>query len=187
MPKFLLEYFLNEHGNLWCSQQGETRVYQASSVNMFVQKDLYTHFDPELDPHSRELRRTPDNKPEDELSRLEGRAAFALKKLIHRTRAFMRTGNIRDFRGLDGSDVMACKEFFVSMTHRTPQVLNVLLKKHIIDEAKSQVANAEDAHEYPGDVLDGFVETIVHAVTADFASSAHDQIPYDYAMSGSLS
>lgn len=138
------------------------------------------------DENSSEIHRIPHYKTEFELRALETRVAPVLKAIIRSVRAYLENGDKHIIsHALDGGGVIACMEFFVSMLHRSPQMLNRDLKEEDVVDVVTQLADAEGVD--PSDFLSEASEEIeiaMHSAKREFVGSVHRHVANDYSDKG---
>ena len=118
IPKFLLENFTNDNGQLWAAYRPARKVFQTTPHNLFKEKDLYVSHD--ISPSSSELQYNTDYATrEGELSKLEGQAAPVVNKII----ASAREGY---HPTLSDEETRKFMEFFLSVYRRNPGMLDQL-------------------------------------------------------------
>ena len=183
IPRMLLKHFCDADGMLWYGIRRDRRVIRISSRDAFVQTNLYTSYE-DVQELSEGLQYLPDDRYEQEFSRLEGRAARALKKIIEGASHILDGGDVADFPVMSPIEMTAWKEFYVSMLNRTPDAIARVVARsgnqHPAEEALDDVLSKAD----PSDVLrftkpewDQLKDRIAHSVSAAFASSIHEHLP----------
>ena len=106
IPKMLLNNFLDDKDRIWIYDKNGGKLYQGTPTNTFVQRNLYRTLNFDHENYSCEA--------EEELSRIESRAAPVIRRIIKCARN-------NEHPKLSPEDRDAWKRFALAMARRTPE------------------------------------------------------------------
>ena len=132
IPQMLLKNFLDDRGRFWVFDKIEGKLHQCTPRNTFVQKNLYRTLNFDHENYSYEA--------EEELSRIESRAAPVIRRIIECARN-------NEYPQLIPEDRKSWKRFMLAMARRTPESQERVSYKSFDDifyEAAKKVAEKEN-------------------------------------------
>ena len=169
IPQMLLKNFLDDNGRFWVFDKIEGKLHQCTPRNTFVQKNLYRTSNLDHENYSYEA--------EEELSRIESRAAHAVRRIIEQVRC-------KQPPQLNSRDGNNWKRFMLAIARRTPESrARIVSHKSFEDtfyEAAKKVAEKENYMGLPDKVsifqdsrISKFKDIIKSNVDATFAAGDH--------------